>query len=100
MNTLCQIRLLALSHLPEASWYVCGYLGYYVGSIVTLMLDPGYPQTSRFVCRGQILYGKRIELNLSGNEVDYTNSFTLLVRNMLCSKLLFQKGFDLILFSY
>ena len=38
--------------------------------------------------------------NLSGNEVYYTNSSILLVKNMLCSKLHCQKGFDLILFLY
>ena len=41
-----------------------------------------------------ILYEKRIELKLSGNEVSYTDSLTLLVTNMLCSKLHCQKGFD------
>ena len=34
---------------------------------------------------------KRIDLNLSDNEVDYTNSFMLAVKNMLCSKLHCQK---------
>jgi len=44
------------------------------------------------------LYEKRSKLNLSGNEVYYTDSLALLVKNMLCSELLCQKGFDLILF--
>ena len=45
-----------------------------------------------------ILYEKGIKLNLSGNEVDFTNSEILLVKSMLCSKLHCQKGFNLILF--
>ena len=47
-----------------------------------------------------ILYGKTIELNLSGNEVDYSNYLILLVKNMLCSKHHCQKGVDFIVFSY
>ena len=38
--------------------------------------------------------------NLSGNQVYYTNSLLLLVKNMLCSKLYRQKGFNLNPFSY
>jgi len=34
--------------------------------------------------------------NISGSAVYHTNSLILLVRNMLCSKLHFQQGFDLI----
>ena len=41
-----------------------------------------------------------LNLNLSANEVYYTNSLILLVKNMLCSKLHCQKGFDLNPFSY
>ena len=37
---------------------------------------------------------------MSGNEVCYTNSLILLVKNMLCSKLHRQKGFNGIPFSY
>ena len=39
-------------------------------------------------------------LELFGNAVDYTNSLMLLIKNMLCSKLHYQKGFDVILFSH
>jgi hypothetical protein len=38
-----------------------------------------------------ILCEKAFKLKLSGNEVDYTNSLILLVKNMLCSKLHCQK---------
>ena len=38
--------------------------------------------------------------NLPGNEVYYTNSLVLLVKNMLCSKLHYQKYFELIVFLY
>ena len=38
--------------------------------------------------------------NLSGNEVYYINSLILLVKNVLCSNLRYQKGFNLIAFSY
>ena len=48
----------------------------------------------------QIFHEKRIRLKLSGNEVYCTNAVTLLVKEMLCSKLHYQKGFNLILFSY
>jgi len=37
-------------------------------------------------------------LNLSGNDVHYTNSSILLVTNMLCGKLQCQKDFNLVLF--
>ena len=41
------------------------------------------------------------ELNQNlGDEVDYTNSLILLVKNMLCSKLHDQKGLNSISFSY
>ena len=43
----------------------------------------------------RFLYERRIELNLSGNEVYYANSPILLAKNMLCSKLHCQKGFNL-----
>ena len=38
--------------------------------------------------------------NLSRDEVCYTNSLILLVKNMLCGKLHYQQGFKLILVSY
>ena len=38
--------------------------------------------------------------NVSGSDVYYKNSLILLVENMLCSKLLCQKGFNVIPFSY
>ena len=38
--------------------------------------------------------------DLSGNEVHYTNSLTLLVKNMLRGKRHYQKEFDSIAFSY
>ena len=38
-----------------------------------------------------ILYEKGIELELSGDEVYYTNIFVLLVKNMLCGKFHYQK---------
>ena len=41
-----------------------------------------------------------LNLNLYGNEIYYTNYLILLVKNMLCSKILCQKGFNSILFSY
>ena len=34
--------------------------------------------------------------HLSGNEVYYTNLFVLLVKNMLCSNLHYQKGFNVV----
>ena len=43
---------------------------------------------------------KGIESKRTGNEVYYTNYLTLLVQNMLCSKLHCQKGFDSIFFLY
>ena len=43
---------------------------------------------------------RELNRNLSDNEVYYTNSSILLVKNMLCSKLHCQKGFYLILFAY
>jgi len=46
-------------------------------------------------------YMKRdLNQNFSGNEVYYTNSLILLVKNMLFSKLHCQKGFNLNPFSY
>ena len=47
-----------------------------------------------------ILYDKAFQLKLSGNEVYHTNSSILLGKNMLCSKLHYQKGFDSILCSH
>ena len=41
--------------------------------------------------QGWILYRERNRFKLPGNEVDDTNSLTLLVKNMLCSKLHCQK---------
>ena len=38
----------------------------------------------------EILYKRAFRLKLSGNEVYYTNSSILPVKNMLCSKLHFQ----------
>jgi hypothetical protein len=49
---------------------------------------------------GPNLCENRIELNLSGGEVCYTNSLILLVKNILCSNLHCQKDFGLLLFSY
>ena len=43
---------------------------------------------------------KGIELNPSGNEVYYTILETLLVTKMLCSNHHYQKGLNLIPFSY
>ena len=48
---------------------------------------------------GSMLYKKRIESSLSSDEVDYTRSSILLVKNMLCTNLHRQKGFNSILFS-
>ena len=48
----------------------------------------------------QFYMKREIYLNLSGNEVYYRNSLILPVKNMLCSELHRQKGFNLILFSY
>jgi len=45
------------------------------------------------------LYEKGFKLQLFGNEVYYTNSLLLLVQNMLCSKLHYQKDFNLKAFS-
>ena len=39
----------------------------------------------------QILYVKEIKSKLSGNEIDHSNSFILLVKNMLCSEVHDQK---------
>jgi hypothetical protein len=47
-----------------------------------------------------ILFEKIITLKLSGYQVYYTSSLVLLVENMLCSELHYQKGFDLIPFPY
>ena len=47
-----------------------------------------------------MLYEKRTRSNLLANEVYHTNSLTLLVKNMLCSKLYCYKGLHLFLFSY
>ena len=46
----------------------------------------------------RILYEKEIKSKLSGNEGYYTNSSILLVKNMLCSKLHCQKGFNSMLY--
>ena len=46
------------------------------------------------------LYEKGIKLKRSGNDVYYTNSLILLVKNMLCSKLHRQNGFNSIPCSY
>jgi hypothetical protein len=43
---------------------------------------------------------READLNLSGNEVYYRDGLILLVKNMLCSKLYGQRGFNLMLFSY
>ena len=57
--------------------------------------------TTRFLPRAPChLYETKIKFNLFGNEVYYTNSLTLLVKNMLCSKVRCQKAFNLILISY
>jgi hypothetical protein len=37
---------------------------------------------------------RELNWNLSGNEVHYTNSSILLVKNMLCSKFYCQKDFN------
>ena len=47
-----------------------------------------------------ILYEKWIRLKLSSDEVHFTSSSLLLVKNMLCSKIHCQKGLNLIIFSY
>jgi hypothetical protein len=47
-----------------------------------------------------ILYEKGIRLRNSGNEVYHSIFKTLLVKNMLCSKLHCQHGFNFIPFSY
>ena len=43
---------------------------------------------------------RKLNLKLSGDAVYYTNSATLRVKNMLCSKHLCQKGFNSIFFSH
>ena len=43
---------------------------------------------------------RELDSKLSSNEFSYTNSLLLLVKNMLCSKLDRQKGFNLILFLF
>ena len=43
---------------------------------------------------------RELNWNLSGNEVCYTNSLILLVKNMLCSKLHRHTDFYLIIFSF
>ena len=48
---------------------------------------------------GGLLCENKNKTKLHGNEVDYTNSLLLPVKNMLCSKLHFQKGLKIILFS-
>ena len=51
--------------------------------------------------RGEGFYMKReVNQNVSGDEVYYTNSLISLVKNMLCSRLHCQKGFNLIPFLY
>ena len=52
------------------------------------------------MARLEILIEKRLKLKSSGNEVYYTNSSMLLVKNMLCGKFCCHKGSNLILFSY
>ena len=48
---------------------------------------------------GEGFYMKRqLDSNLPDNEGYYTNGLILLVKNMLCSKLHYQKGFNLIFF--
>ena len=41
-----------------------------------------------------LLYEKAFRSKLSGNEVYHTNSSILLVKNMLCSRLRYQKGLN------
>ena len=43
---------------------------------------------------------RKLNQNLAGNEFYNTDLLILLVKNMLCSKLHRQKGFDLILLAY
>ena len=43
---------------------------------------------------------RELDQNPSGDKVYYTNSLTLLVKNMLCSKLHDQKSLNSISFSY
>jgi hypothetical protein len=42
---------------------------------------------------------RKLDVKLSGNEIYYPDSLILLVKNMLCSKLRCQKGFNSIPFS-
>jgi hypothetical protein len=43
---------------------------------------------------------RELHKNLSGNEVYYTNSIILLVKNVRCSKIHYKKGFNSIPFLY
>ena len=43
---------------------------------------------------------RELDCNLSGNEFEYTNDSILLVKNMLCSKLHCQEGFNPIISSF
>ena len=43
---------------------------------------------------------RKLNRNLSGNEISYANSLILLVKNVLCSKVHCQQRFNFILFSY
>ena len=55
------------------------------------------PRSAPFYLRSSIK--RRFKGNLSGNEVHYKNSLTILAENMLCSKLHCQKGFELFSFD-
>ena len=65
-------------------------------------VPPNQHVTSRIVgyLMSRIVYEKIITLNLSGNEVYYTDSLMLSVKNIVCSKLHCQKGINPILCSY
>ena len=62
-------------------------------------LQEGRREPSTGASFPQILYEKKIRLYISGDEIYFTNSLILLVKNMLYSKLHCQRGFNLILFS-
>ena len=65
----------------------------------TLICTKGYrPVAERRAIRA-ILYKKRIELKRFGNEVYYTNSAILLVKNMLCGEINWPKVFNFIHFT-
>ena len=61
---------------------------------------PLYYEKCPSAAESQSYMKREVCQNLSGDEVDFTNTLILLVRNMLCSKLHCQKGFYSILFSY